>query len=138
MRSRIGLIGFFLAASLLCFAYAGDGKWLTHVPAKDRLRDNPFAGSDDAREAGAKLYAQHCAECHGKNAQGGHGRPALISARVRHATDGELQWLLRNGSLWNGMPSWSSLPEEERWQLITYVRSLQESAPTQAFYNSSR
>jgi mono/diheme cytochrome c family protein len=131
MRSRFGLIAFLLAASLLCFAYAGDGKWLHRVPEKDRVRANPYAADKDAPAAGGKLFAQHCAECHGKAAEGGHGRPALTSARVRHATDGELQWLLRNGSLWNGMPSWSSLPEEQRWQLITYVRELQQSVPLQ-------
>ena len=138
MRSPIVLIAFLLAASLLCFAFAGDGKWLTHVPDRDRVRANPYSNNGDARLAGEKLYEQHCAECHGKSAQGGHGRPALVSSRVRHATDGELQWLLRNGSLRNGMPSWSSLPEAERWQVITYLRTLQQSPQTQAFYNGSR
>ncbi len=131
MGSRFSLVGFFLAASLFCFAYVGDGKWREHVPEKDRVRVNPFAGDANACAAGAKLFAQHCAECHGSDATGRHGRPALISARIRHASDGELQWLLRNGSLWNGMPSWSSLPEQQRWQIVTYLRDLQASAPTQ-------
>ena len=129
MRSRLLLSAFLLAASLLCFAYAGYGKWLLHVPAKERVRKNPYVMDADARLAGAKLFAQHCAECHGKDAGGAHGHPALISARVRHTTDGELQWLLRNGSLRNGMPSWSSLPEQQRWQIVTYLRDLQESVP---------
>ncbi len=130
MRSRFLLLfAFFIAVSLLCFAYPGDGKWRGHVPEKDRLRTNPLAADADARAAGAKLFLQHCAECHGRDASGGHGRPALVSARIRHASDGELQWLLRNGSLWNGMPSWSSLPEAQRWQLVAYLRGLQETAP---------
>lgn len=128
MRSRILLFLFLLAASLLCFAFAGDGKWLTRVPERDRVRHNPFGADRDAAAAGEKLFAEHCAECHGKDAMGGHGRPALVSARVRHASDGELQWLLRNGSLRNGMPSWSSLPEPQRWQIICYLRGLQQVA----------
>lgn len=130
MRVSI-VVSFLLAASLLCLAYPGDGKWLQRVPQKERGRSNPFATSREASEAGAKLFAEHCAECHGKSAQGEHGHPALVSARVRHATDGELQWLLRNGSLWNGMPSWSSLPEQQRWQIITYLRDLQVATPMQ-------
>ena len=33
-------------------------------------------------------------------------------------------WLLKNGFLRRGMPSWSSLPEPTRWQVVTYVKSL--------------
>jgi hypothetical protein len=36
-----------------------------------------------------------------------------------------LQWLLTNGSMKNGMPSWSRLPEPQRWQIITFLKSLQ-------------
>lgn len=128
MRSRFALIVFFLTASLLCFAFAGDGKWLTHVPDRDRTMKNPLAADHDAAAAGAKLYARHCAECHGENGEGKNGHPALVSARIRHASDGEIQWLLRNGSLRNGMPSWSSLPIAQRWQLIAHIRTLEQSA----------
>jgi mono/diheme cytochrome c family protein len=128
-QSQIRVAAFLMVSSLLCFAYAGDGTWLKHVPEKDRVRSNPYAAEPDARAAGAKLFRQHCAECHGADAAGGHGRPALTSARIRHASDGELQWILRNGSLRNGMPSWSSLPEEQRWQIVTYLRSVQEEMP---------
>jgi mono/diheme cytochrome c family protein len=124
MSSRSFLIAFLFAASMLCFAYAGDGKWLMHVPDRDRTRINPYVSNADARAAGAKLFARHCAECHGSDAAGLHGHPALVSARIRHASDGELQWLLRNG-----MPSWSSLPEQQRWQIITYLRELQQTTP---------
>jgi mono/diheme cytochrome c family protein len=129
MSSRISLIAFLFSASILCFAYAGDGKWLMHVSDKDRARVNPYASNAEACAAGAKLFARHCAECHGSDAAGLHGHPALVSARMRHATDGEVQWILRNGSLRNGMPSWSSLPEEQRWQIVTYLRDLQQSVP---------
>lgn len=128
MRSQIRLAVFVGISSLLCFAFAGDGKWLQHVPEKDRTRSNPFATESEARAAGAKLFRQHCAECHGADALGGNG-PGLTSGRIRAASDGELQWILRNGSLRNGMPSWSSLPEQQRWQIVAYLRSLQDGMP---------
>jgi mono/diheme cytochrome c family protein len=115
-----------LIVSVLCFASAGDGKWRTHVSEKDRARENPYREDPSASLAGAKLFQQHCAECHGENGMGDKRHPAVVSGHVRHATDGELQWLLRNGSLRNGMPAWSSLPEPQRWQLITYLRSIQQ------------
>jgi len=60
----------------------------------------------------------------GADALGRGKRPSLRSERVQDATDGELAWLLRNGNLARGMPSWSMIPEPSRWQLIAYVKSL--------------
>ena len=117
-----------LAMAGILFAEAGDGKWLLRVPAKDRARPNPFAGNLDAPAAGAKIFAEHCAPCHGEDAagkvQGKHIRPNLHADRVKQAAPGELFWLLTNGSQKNGMPSWSRLPDAQRWQLITYLKSL--------------
>ena len=55
----------------------------------------------------------------------GHKKPSLKTDRIRTATDGDLEWFLRQGDLAHGMPSWSSLPEAQRWQIVTYLRSLQ-------------
>jgi len=87
---------------------------------------NPYAGKPEAIAAGQIVFEENCAKCHGEDARGRHGRPSLRSEVVRNATDGELAWILRNGYAWKGMPSWSSLPEPERWQVIAYVRSLPE------------
>jgi mono/diheme cytochrome c family protein len=120
-----------LFTMMLCVA--ADGSWLQHVPDADRQRANPFAGQADAAAAGSKLFADHCAKCHGGDALGKGKRPSLRSDRVQHATDGELFWLLRNGVLSHGMPSWSALPEPSRWQIIAYVKSLgHNSAPDAA------
>lgn len=115
-----------MAASL--FGKAGDGEWLLRVPDQDRDRVNPLAANADAPAAGAKIFQHRCASCHGKNAEGKtHGkriRPNLHSFRVKQATPGELFWLLTNGSQKNGMPSWSRLPETQRWQVTTFLKSL--------------
>jgi len=110
------------------YAAAGDGEWLHKVPQKERTRANPLANDPEAAQAGAKIFAERCAACHGESAQGKadakHPRPNLHSERLKQATPGELFWLLTNGSLKNGMPSWSRFPEPQRWQLVTYLKSL--------------
>ncbi|MDR3740586.1 MAG: c-type cytochrome [Terracidiphilus sp.] len=106
---------------------AADGGWLRKVTDADRKRVNPYAGQAEATAAGKLLFTENCAKCHGDDALGRRGRPSLRTERIAQATDGELAWLLKNGSAWKGMPSWSTLPEPERWQIIAYLRSL----PTQ-------
>lgn len=113
-----------LSATLL-LAAAGDGLWVSKVPEKDRGRHNPFDGNQSAQAAGAKLFKQNCASCHGDDASGKDRHPTLLSERVRGATPGELEWLLTNGSMRNGMPSWSRLPQPQRWQIVTYLKTLQ-------------
>jgi mono/diheme cytochrome c family protein len=103
-----------------------DGSWLRRVPAPERSRENPFSNSNDAVLAGQVLYGRNCASCHGAAAAIGRGsHPSLRSSRVQQATDGELHWLLTNGNLGRGMPSWSRLPDPQRWQLVRYLHSLQ-------------
>ncbi|HXZ81781.1 MAG TPA: cytochrome c [Terriglobales bacterium] len=109
----------------LLFAGAGDGLWRGKVPERDKGRANPFAENTEAAMAGGKLFEQNCASCHGKDAEGKGKKPPLRSERVREATPGELEWLLTNGNMKNGMPSWARLPEPQRWQIVTYLKSLQ-------------
>jgi len=101
-----------------------DGKWLRRVPDEDRSRTNPFARQAQAAAAGKQLFADNCSKCHGADANGHANRPSLRSERIRHATDGELAWMLKNGNPYKGMPPWSSLPEQQRWQIIAYLRKL--------------
>src|SRR3954469_10909403 len=86
-----------VAAALFLVAASADSTWLTHVPEKERVRSNPFADDADASEAGQKMFLQHCAACHGQNAEGKGKHPNLHSDTVRNANPGELQWLLTNG-----------------------------------------
>src|SRR5712671_2589913 len=93
--------------------------WRNEVPPKFRLLTNPYAGQPDAAQAGGKLYSRYCAACHGRDADGLKRAPSLRSPEVKGASAGELFWLLRNGNLRHGMPSWSHLPDEQRWQIVT-------------------
>ena len=97
---------------------------LTKAPKKAITRRNPMEKDPDAEAAGANLYDQHCAECHGELAEGTHKGPNLRVDQVQQATPGTLFWLLTNGVVRRGMPVWSKLPEPERWQIVSYLKSL--------------
>jgi len=94
------------------------------VPEKARARLNPLVSDPDAVAAGGKLFAQHCAECHGSTAEGGRKAPNLRAEEVQNATPGTLFWILTNGVVRRGMPVWSKLPEAERWQVVSFLKSL--------------
>lgn len=93
------------------------------VPAKARERQNPLATDRDAVAAGGKLFQMHCAECHGRKAEGTKRAPSLLKDQVQGATPGAIFWVLTNGVVRHGMPVWSKLPEPQRWQLITFLKS---------------
>ena len=97
---------------------------LKKVPAKAAARQNPLESDPEAVAAGAKLFGQRCAECHGANADGGKKGPSLRAEEVQLATPGTLFWVMTNGVVRKGMPVWSRLPEPQRWQLVTYIKSL--------------
>jgi mono/diheme cytochrome c family protein len=123
------IVALLLAATV---SLAADGGWLKHVPEADKKRVNPFEGQADAIAAGRRMFEDHCAKCHGEDAMGRGKRPSLHSERVQHATDGQIFWLLKNGNLAKGMPTWAALPDPMRWQIIAYVKSLGVASPNEA------
>jgi mono/diheme cytochrome c family protein len=130
MRAWLLLIAAFVLLPLACLATA-DGSWLKKVPQSDRARKNPYASNPSAVAAGEMLFRGNCAKCHGENAQGKGKRPSLTSKRIQTATDGDLAWLIKNGEVYKGMPGWGAMPEPQRWQIISYLRSLTPAAGAQ-------
>lgn len=101
--------------------------WLERAnadPTAARLT-NPYTGQEDAVKAGEKLYQRYCSSCHGTDLAGVDRNPSLRSPTVRSASPGALFWLLRNGSLERGMPGWSYLPPQQRWQLVTWLKAME-------------
>jgi cytochrome c oxidase cbb3-type subunit 2 len=98
---------------------------LSKAPAEAQSRPNPYDGKADAAVAGRKLFRLHCEQCHGREARGTADAPALRSISVQGAAPGTLYWFLTNGDLRHGMPSWSGLPSQRRWQLVCYLKSLE-------------
>jgi cytochrome c oxidase cbb3-type subunit 2 len=126
MKRKPIVASFVLSAAVFLAAAGGD--WMAEVPPRDRQKINPFREQPQAIQAGRLLFSDHCAQCHGENAQGTRKRPSLRTARIQsEATEGAIHWFLVNGNVRRGMPSWSRLPDQQLWQLVSYVRSLKSS-----------
>jgi mono/diheme cytochrome c family protein len=96
---------------------------LAQAPAAARARRNPYAGRPTAVQAGKLLYDRHCAQCHGADAKGRGKAPDVRSESIRTAPPGAVLWVLRNGDLKDGMPAWSSLPDQQLWQLVSFLQA---------------
>jgi glucose/arabinose dehydrogenase len=94
------------------------------APAAASSVANPYHGQAAAAHAGGQLYGSYCASCHGGTGQGSGNIPALRQGSAQQATEGALFWFITKGSPANGMPAWSSLSEQQRWQIVTYVKTL--------------
>jgi len=97
---------------------------IAKAPEKYRNRPNPLANDPEAPAAGKVLFEEHCEDCHGVGANGGRKAPSLRAKEVQEAAPGAIFWILTNGVVRKKMPVWSKLPEPERWQLVSYIKSL--------------
>ena len=97
---------------------------LSKAPPSAQSLKNPYEGQVEAAAAGRKLFGQHCAECHGQDARGLERASDLHSPPIQNAPPGTLFWALRNGRVRKGMPSWSQLPDQQLWQIVTYLKTL--------------
>lgn len=95
-----------------------------HAPKGSIATKNPLTGNPRAQKAGAKLYERECSECHGRSAEGIGKAPSLRQPAVSQASPGALQWILKNGAIYHGMPSFAHLPEPQRWQIIAFIQHL--------------
>ncbi len=128
-RFFAGLVGMLVlvAMVLLSSLKAQDAKF-HNAPHSVKALKNPYQGQ---APADAKtLYQSRCAVCHGENGEGTGNIPSLAKGRAQTATDGELFWYISKGDINNGMPSWQSLPEEERWKIVSHVKLLGSAKST--------
>ena len=101
------------------------------ITPRHRLLERKIPTRKAEFQAGQKLYAQNCAACHGPTP--GNRQ----HCRARHRPDagskpGEIFWYITRGDEANGMPSWASLSERQRWQIVTYMRVLVRLRPRRA------
>ena len=100
------------------------------APEAEKVKKNPLPSDKKFVEQGSKLAQVNCVACHGAKGKGdGAAAVALnpkpadwTSKRVQDESDGELFWKISNGR--GAMPPWKHLPEQDRWALIRYIRSL--------------
>ena len=116
----------------LPYKYEGDTRVyadLAKAPEKVRAKRNPFENDPDAIAAGQNLFEQHCSECHGNTGDGSKKAPSLRAEEVQNAAPGAIFWIVTNGVVRRGMPVWSRLPEPQRWQLVSFIKSLGPPSP---------
>ncbi len=83
---------------------------------------NPAIGDPKAIAAGAKLWAQSCAGCHGPDGSGGRG-PNLVKRSLWHPlTDDTIYKTIREGAPGTDMPA-TKLTPDETWQLVAFVKA---------------
>ena len=94
------------------------------APPSAKAMKNPLAGQEVAIDAGKTVYARNCLSCHGKTLKGTGNVPSLVGGKLKGVTAGEIFWFVTKGDKDNGMPSWAFLPEEKRWQVVSYVEAV--------------
>lgn len=101
-------------------------------------KTNPLAASADTINAGKTLFLKTaqpvaCAMCHGEQGNGkGFMGAALVppprnftcGSMMKDIPDGQLFWIIKNGSPGTGMMSFAAMPDEQVWQLIHFIRTL--------------
>lgn len=119
----------FIAATLASRAVA-EASWV--APSSAAAKKNPFAGNAGAAAAGKQVFMTTCAPCHGQSGRGDGPAAAALNPKPANYTtsaisgesDGALFWKLSEGR--GAMVAFKgSLTEKQRWELITYIRTLQ-------------
>ncbi len=108
----------------------------THLIEEARQWRNPLEVTPENIEKGKALFQgkAFCATCHGRDGRGLGDIAGLRGKLPRNFTDhtwqaaradGELFWILKNGSPGTDMASFIPLvlTEEEAWHVLLYVRS---------------
>jgi mono/diheme cytochrome c family protein len=126
--------------SLLCLTFiqtlhATADKW--QAPPEAAAIPNPEAKNTAAPGAGRKAFMRACVNCHGEEGAGQeNGAADLRSAEVQSQTDGALFWKISNGNTANGMPAFASFRETERWDIVTFLRTLKKTGDSGGLGNS--
>jgi mono/diheme cytochrome c family protein len=121
-----------IAGGIVLYSFSGFG-----ARARAKKLKNPVPSTPEAIEAAMTIYENRCANCHGVNGDGKGPKAEELSVApadfrntraMAAVTDGELYWQITKGA--RPMPSFESLSEQERWQLVDYVRTFaQRSSP---------
>ncbi|MEI6487992.1 MAG: cytochrome c [Bacteroidota bacterium] len=131
MNSRISMKYVLAGAVVLCFAFipVQKDKW-TAPPDADK-KTNPIPANEQSLAAGKAIYTKNCNDCHGKKGKGDGPKSGDLEKSPRDftkedfqkQTDGSIFWKLSEGR--KPMPSFKKdLSEDQRWQVINYVRTL--------------
>lgn len=98
---------------------------------------NPVKPADQNLVAGASIYRQHCALCHGDP---GHPKSPLANTLnpppPQFVTDpadmaeNENYYIILHGVRWTGMPGWKNVLEDRQiWQVVTFLSHMNNLPP---------
>ena len=133
--SSFVLVGTITGAITILFAFAPlqqSKEWT--APDVAIKKANPVASDAKSLEAGKKSYDKNCADCHGKKGKGDGKKAAELDKApndfskedVQKQTDGSLFWKITEGK--KPMPGFKKdMEDTERWQLVNYIRTFDES-----------
>ncbi len=110
------------------------------APAAYLNRKNRVPATEENIQAGKKLYLKGakpvaCQMCHGKKGNGKGAAAGGMSPRPRDFTcspmmnnlpDGQLFWIIKNGSSGTGMMAFRKLTDDQIWQLVHYIRKFSQ------------
>src|SRR5713226_5111704 len=94
---------------------------------------NPRDGDPAAIQAGAMLFRERCADCHGAEAKGVRG-PDLTRPWTTEGSDGRVFRTIRSGVPGSIMPS-SPAPDDELWAIVAYLRNISTARPEESSGN---
>lgn len=106
-----------------------------NVPDDAAAVPNPIEADEASIAAGGTLFATNCAVCHGESGEGDgpaaaglEKQPAdLHAGHVQELSDGALFYIVSHGKPDTPMPAWENvLGEEERWQVVNFLRTFKE------------
>ncbi|MBU3078969.1 PQQ-binding-like beta-propeller repeat protein [Sphingomonas quercus] len=125
-----GLRGKALATSaVIALSTLATGLMVNAQPAANDLSANPFANDSTAPAQGRAIFDSTCSACHGTGAGGSERAPALNSGIFQHGgSDNDIFQTIRSGVPNTMMPSFSALPTDDVWKLVTYIKSLSGQA----------
>jgi len=141
VTARRGVIAAVLGAVavvVVAWLFGSARRYQEDLPAEFAGKRNPLGGAE-AIAAGGRLFRENCASCHGDGADG-HG-PASVGldpppANFRSGTvlakhsDAYLYYRVSTGKPGTAMPSFhGALGETQRWEVVSYLRSLAAEAP---------
>lgn len=108
---------------------ATSGLWAqtATIPSEAKAKTAPFLFTPETIKSGDQIYQANCKSCHGDVGKGNYANLVPIpkdpaSAEYQANTDGEMFYILSNGK--GLMPTFvNTLSEEQRWDVISYIRS---------------
>lgn len=126
-----------LPLGLSCAVVASTTLMARQLPASDRpawtapsavdARLNPLTSRADTLAGASRVFRERCSQCHGADGTGTSMGPGLTGRRSQSQTDGALFWKITSGNTRSGMPTFSYMPELQRWQLVLHLRALGSS-----------